>query len=71
MNDKRESKKLVTYAFVDSANIVYRDTDRDPWKIDLRTLITYLRERFDVSRIFFYGGIDNENKVQVRHALLS
>ena len=67
MDDKSlADKEIITYAFVDSANIVYRDTDRNPWKIDLKKLITYLKERFGASRVFFYGGIDKNNKVQVQ-----
>jgi len=61
-----ETKTPVTYAFVDSANIVYRGSDNSPWKIDLKKLIKYLNERFNATRVFFYGGVDNRNKVQVR-----
>ena len=66
MDEQGDNTRLVTYAFVDSANIVYRDTDHDPWKIDLRKLIKYLHERFGASRILFYGGFDKQNGVQVR-----
>jgi uncharacterized LabA/DUF88 family protein len=58
--------KKTTYAFVDASNIIYRDTDENPWKIDLQKLIKYLRERFEVGRVFYYGGIDNRNETQVK-----
>src|SRR3990167_10211483 len=55
----------VTYVFVDAANIIYRDSEPNPWKIDLRKLITYLKERFGASKIFYFGGLDDRNKVQI------
>lgn len=57
---------LSTYAFIDAANVIYHNSDFNPWKIDLRKLIKYLNERFGVSKTFYYGGIDDRNKVQVR-----
>ncbi|MBU0458277.1 NYN domain-containing protein [Patescibacteria group bacterium] len=60
------TNKQITYAFVDSANIVYRNSDKSPWKIDLKKLIKYLSERFGASHVFFYGGLDKNNAVQVR-----
>lgn len=53
----------MTYAFVDSANIVYRDADRNPWKIDLKKLMAYLQERFGATHVFFYSGLDHQNKI--------
>lgn len=62
---KAEHEKK-TYAFVDASNIIYRDTDENPWKIDLQKLFKYLKERFEANRVFYYGGVDNRNKVQLR-----
>lgn len=56
----------VTFAFVDAANVIYRDTDARPWKIDLKKLIKYLQERFGTSRVLYYGGIDHRNDTQFR-----
>src|SRR3989338_1558994 len=58
--------KQVIYAFVDAANIMYRPNDLHSWKIDVLKLLMYLRERFGVSRVFYYGGVDYLNAVQVR-----
>jgi len=55
-----------TFAFVDAANMIYRDTDKNPWKIDLKKLIRYLRERFGVSRVFYFAGVDNRNEKQLK-----
>lgn len=61
-----KQNKPATYVFVDAANIIYRDSDVKPWKIDLKKLITYLKERFEAERVFYYGGVDNSNAVQLR-----
>ena len=60
------SSPKVTYAFVDAANVIYRASDPDPWKIDLKKLFKYLTERFCASRVFYFGGVDDENKTQLR-----
>lgn len=59
-------QKPVTYAFVDAANIVYRDTLPDPWKIDLKELIGYLQEHFGASKVLYFGGVDSQNTTQIR-----
>ena len=61
-----DASKPVTYAFVDAANIIYRDVELHPWKIDLKKLIKYLRERFGVSKVLYFGGIDDRNATQIR-----
>lgn len=58
--------KKITFAFVDASNMIYRNTDRNPWKIDLKKLIKYLKERFGTSRVFYYAGVDNANKSQLK-----
>ncbi len=57
--------KTVTYAFVDAANVLYRHSLPDPWKIDLKKLIKYLRERFGVSKVLYFGGVDPQNTTQL------
>lgn len=62
----RRKKSPVTYAFVDASNIIYRPTDKDFWKIDVKKLLLYLKHRFGVSRVFYYGGVDENDTVQTR-----
>lgn len=59
-------RQPITYAFVDASNIIYRNSDNDPWKIDLKKLLKYLRERFGASRVIYYGGVDQHNAIQAR-----
>lgn len=56
--------KPVTYAFVDAANILFRNTESTSWRIDLKKLIKYLQERFGATKIFYFGGQDDRNKIQ-------
>jgi uncharacterized LabA/DUF88 family protein len=57
---------LTTYAFVDAANMIYRNTDPIPWKIDLKKLISYLQKRFDVQQTYYFGGVDDRNAAQLK-----
>jgi len=63
---KKSDKTPVTYAFVDAANMIYRNQYVHSWTIDLKKLLTYLQHRYGVSRTLYYGGIDNRNRTQVQ-----
>ena len=66
MNIPEQKRQPITYAFVDAANIIYRNSEPNPWKIDLKKLIKYLKERFGTSKILYFGGLDDRNKTQIR-----
>jgi chromosome segregation protein len=54
-----------TYAFIDASNIYYA-TKRFGWEMDYEKLARYLHERFEVMKIFYFGGIAPENPGQVK-----
>jgi uncharacterized LabA/DUF88 family protein len=56
---------MTTYVSIDAANIIYRPTDQDFWKIDLKKLYAYLCNRFEGDRIFYYAGVESKNKKQL------
>lgn len=58
-------KKQRTYAFIDATNIIYGVSDNG-WKVDFEKLAKYLRERFKVTKILYYAGIDTENLKQIK-----
>ncbi|MBI5794165.1 NYN domain-containing protein [Candidatus Uhrbacteria bacterium] len=62
--EQQSGQHPVTYAFVDAANIIYRESDTQSWKIDLKKLLAYLQERFGASKVFYYGGADGRNRIQ-------
>lgn len=46
------------YAFVDAANLFYGGERSLHFRIDYEKLIKYLREKFAVTKVFYYSGID-------------
>lgn len=65
MDVSPKKRQPTTYVFVDAANIIYRDSEPNPWKIDLKKLIKYLQERFSASKVFYFGGLDDRNRTQI------
>lgn len=61
---KKIPKKNV-YVFIDATNIIY-SASRLGWKVDFQKLAKYLKERFGVSKILYYAGIDTKNLKQIR-----
>lgn len=47
-----------TYAFIDASNLFYGGEKSLGWKIDYQKLLKYLREKYDVGRIFYFGGAE-------------
>ena len=57
-----------TYVFIDAANIIYGTVTKegDSWKIDYQRLIDYLKQRYGMKKVFYFGGIDKSNPKQKR-----
>ena len=53
-----------TAVFIDASNIIYGARDYG-WRMDFRKLIKYLKERFGARKVFYYAGLDAENKKQL------
>lgn len=47
-----------TFAFVDASNLFYGGEKSLGWKIDYRKLLLYLREKYEVSRALYFGGVE-------------
>lgn len=47
-----------TYAFIDASNLFYGGEKSLGWKIDYSKLIKYLRKKYDVSEVFYFGGVE-------------
>lgn len=61
--EKEFKKNLTTYAFIDAANIIYGTRD-DGWKVDFKKLFKYLKERYKCKKIYYFAGLDTNNKKQ-------
>ena len=52
---------MKTYAFIDASNLFYGGEKSLGWKIDYRKLIEYLKEKYNVSQTFYFGGVEIHN----------
>ena len=53
----KKTKKQI-YAFIDASNLFYGGEKSLGWKIDYKKLIKYLRKKYGVQKVFYYGGIE-------------
>jgi len=54
---------MKTYAFIDASNIIYGTRD-EGWKVDFRKLFKYLKERYKCKKIYYFAGVEKNNKRQ-------
>ena len=47
-----------TYVFIDASNLFYGGEKSLGWKIDYKRLLTYLRNKYFVSKVFYFGGVE-------------
>lgn len=52
---------MKTYAFIDASNIIY-GARAEGWFIDQEKLIQYLKNKFSISKVFFYYGRDSKSE---------
>lgn len=62
MNKKKNNQP--TYVFIDASNIIYGCNSKK-WKMDFKKLFKYLKERFNAEKVFYFAGLDPENKKQL------
>lgn len=53
----KKIKKQI-YSFIDASNLFYGGEKSLGWKIDYKKLIKYLRKKYGVQKVFYYGGIE-------------
>lgn len=54
----KPGSKLRTYAFIDASNLFYGGEKSLGWKIDYLKLIKYLKKRYGVTKVFYFGGVE-------------
>jgi len=47
-----------TYAFIDAANLMYGGKKSLGWSVDHKKLLKYLRDKYRVSKAYYYAGVD-------------
>lgn len=50
--------ELKTYTFIDASNLFYGGIRRLVWRIDYEKLSIYLKKKYQVSKIFYYSGVE-------------
>ena len=50
--------KKPTYAFIDASNLFYGGEKSLGWKIDYKKLINYIKRKYLVKKVFYYGGVE-------------
>lgn len=49
---------MKTFAFVDASNLFYGGEKSLGWKIDYQKLLGYLKEKYEASSAFYFGGVE-------------
>lgn len=48
----------ITYAYVDASNLFYGGKKSLGWSVDFEKLYKYLQDRFQASKIIYFGGVE-------------
>jgi uncharacterized LabA/DUF88 family protein len=49
---------MKTFAFIDASNLFYGGEKSLGWKIDYAKLFQYLKDKYSVSRVLYFGGVE-------------
>ncbi len=58
------TNKRKVFAFIDATNIIYGADDHG-WRMDYKKLANFLTARFEIKKILYYAGVDNQNLKQL------
>lgn len=47
-----------SYAFIDASNLFYGGEKSLGWKINYEKLVSYLKEKYAVNKIYYFGGVE-------------
>lgn len=50
--------KKPNFAFIDASNLFYGGEKSLGWKIDYKKLIKYIKTKYQVKKVFYYGGVE-------------
>ena len=52
---------MITFAFIDASNLFYGGEKSLGWKIDYKKLFNYLKNKYNVSNTFYFGGVETHD----------
>ena len=47
-----------TFVFIDASNLFYGGEKSLGWKIDYQKLLTYLKDKYEISKALYFGGVE-------------
>jgi uncharacterized LabA/DUF88 family protein len=50
-----------TYAYIDASNLFYGGEKSLGWRIDYKKLLKYLQNKYQASKIYYFGGVEIHN----------
>ena len=53
--------KQITYTFIDASNLFYGGERSLGWKINYQKLLKYLKDKYEISQAFYFGGVEIHN----------
>ena len=51
-------KLIKTFTFIDASNLFYGGEKSLGWKIDYQKLLKYLKNKYQISKVFYFGGVE-------------
>lgn len=54
-------KLLNNYAFIDASNLFYGGEKSLGWKVDYQKLLVYLKDKYNISRALYFGGVETHS----------
>jgi len=52
---------MKTFVFIDASNLFYGGEKSLGWKIDYQKLLSYLKDKYEISRVLYFGGVEIHN----------
>ncbi|MEI7513020.1 MAG: NYN domain-containing protein [bacterium] len=52
---------MKTFVFIDASNLFYGGEKSLGWKIDYEKLFLYLKDKYDVDKVYYFGGVEIHN----------
>ncbi len=52
---------MKSYAFIDASNLFYGGEKSLGWKIDYRKLLQYMKDKYGVLKVFYFGGVETHD----------
>lgn len=49
---------MKAFAFIDASNLFYGGEKSLGWKIDYKKLLGYLKDKYEVEDVFYFGGVE-------------